>query len=55
MCMQSGDRENRKNFDQCVSMKHFLSKADINSMRVKVQNNNLVRRHKDDATCLCQS
>ena len=41
-----GDRENRETFDQ---WKHFISKADINNVRVKVQDN-LIRRHKDDAT-----
>ena len=44
-----GDRDNRETFDQCVSRKHFISKADINNVRVKVQDN-LIRRHKDDAT-----
>ena len=47
-----GDRENRETFDQCVSRKHFISKADINNVRVKVQDN-LIRRHKDDAISVC--
>jgi len=44
-----GDRENREIFDQCVSRKHFISKGDINNVRVKVQDS-LIQRHKDDAT-----
>ena len=39
----------RETFDKCVSRMHFISKADINNVRVKVQGN-LIRRHKDDAT-----
>ena len=44
-----GDRENRESFDQTVSRRHFISRADVNNVRVKVQHN-LVQRHKDDAT-----
>ena len=44
-----GDRENQENFDQTVSRRHFISRADVNNVRVKVQDN-LVQRHKDDAT-----
>ena len=56
-----GDRENRESFDQTVSFyiyiqtfyiqtdRHFISRADVNNVRVKVQHN-LVQRHKDDAT-----
>ena len=44
-----GDRENRESFDQIVSRRHFISRDDVNNVRVKVQDN-LVQRHKDDAT-----
>ena len=44
-----GNRQNRDNFDQCVSRKHFLTKRDINNVRVKV-NDALIKRHENDAT-----
>ena len=44
-----GNRENRERFDQCVSRKHFLSKSDINNIRVKV-GDHTIKRHEDDAT-----
>ena len=44
-----GDRKNRETFDQCVSRRHFLSKCDINNIRVKV-GDCIIKRHEDDAT-----
>ena len=44
-----GDRQNREAFDQCVSRRHFLSKSDINNIRVKVDDH-VIKRHEDDAT-----
>ena len=44
-----GDRQNREAFDQCVSRRHFLSKSDINNIRVKVDDR-IIKRHEDDAT-----
>ncbi len=43
-----GDRENRDAFDQCVARRHFLSKSDINNIRVKVSDC-IIKRHEDDA------
>ena len=39
-------------FDQCVSRRQFLSKSDINNIRVKVDDHNIIimKRHEDDAT-----
>ena len=44
-----GDRQNRHNFDQSVSRKHFLTKHDINNIRVKVKDAT-IKRHPNDAT-----
>ena len=44
-----GDKQNREVFDQCVSRRHFLSKSDINNIRVKVDDR-IIKRHEDDAT-----
>ena len=44
-----GDRQNRESFDQHVSRRHFLSKSDINNIRVKVDDH-VIKRHEDDAT-----
>ena len=41
--------QNRETFDQCVSRRHFLSKSDINNIRVKVDKR-IIKRHEDDAT-----
>ena len=43
-----GDRQNREVFDQSVSRRHFLSKSDINNIRVKVDDR-IIKRHEDDA------
>ena len=43
-----GDREKREAFDQSVSRRHFLSKGDINNLRVKVDDR-IIKRHEDDA------
>ena len=43
-----GDRENRDCFNQAVSRRHFLTKSDINNVRVKV-NDEMIKRHKDDS------
>ena len=45
-----GDRQNREAFDQCVSRRHFLSKSDINNIRIKVDDHIIIKRHEDDAT-----
>ena len=42
-----GDRENRDCFDQTVSRRHFLTKSNINNIRVKV-NDGMIKQHKDD-------
>ena len=42
-----GDRQNREDFDQCVSRRHFLSKSDIHNIRVKVDNC-IIKPHEDD-------
>ena len=34
-----GDRENQESFDQTVSRRHFISRADVYNVRVKVQDN----------------
>ena len=44
-----GDRQNRDSFDQRVCRKHFLSKSDINNIRVKVKDA-AIKRHENDAT-----
>ncbi len=35
-------------FDQCVTQRHFLSKSDINNIRVKV-GDCIIKQHEDDA------
>ena len=44
-----GNRQNRDGFDQCASRRHFLSKRDINNIRVRVHDR-VIKRHEDDAT-----
>ena len=44
-----GDRAIRSNFLQRVSRKHFITKKDIDNIRVKVKDT-LVMRHKSDPT-----
>ena len=43
-----GERENCDCFNQAVSRRHFLTKSDINNIRVKV-NDGMTKRHKDDS------
>ena len=43
-----GDRDKRDSFDQAVSRRHFLTKNNINNIRVKV-NDGMIKRHKDDS------
>ena len=44
-----GDRAIRSNFLQGVSRKHFITKKDIDNIRVRVKDT-LVMRHKSDPT-----
>ena len=46
-----GDRQNREIFVRCVSRRHFLTKSDINNVRVKV-GDRVIKRHENDATSI---
>ena len=44
-----GNRTRRDEFDETVARKHFLTRQDVNNIRRKVQDNQVIR-HEDDAT-----